>query len=44
MVAWDNSNNYFIEVDNDNQQHTKERVRPSKKLAKTQTKRKQLKP
>jgi hypothetical protein len=40
MVAWDDSNKYFIEVDNENQQHTKERCKAFKEIGQDPSKKK----
>jgi hypothetical protein len=40
MVAWDDSNKYFIEADNENQQHTKERCKAFKEIGQDPSKKK----
>jgi hypothetical protein len=40
MLEWDNTNNYYIEVDNDNQQHTKERCKAFKEIGQDPNKKK----
>jgi len=40
MVAWDDTNKYFIEVDNDNQQHTQERCKAFKEIGQDPNKKK----
>jgi hypothetical protein len=39
-VAWDNTNNYFVETDNNNVQHTRERCKAFKEIAKDPDKKK----
>jgi hypothetical protein len=39
-VTWDNTNNYFVETDNDNVQHTKERCLAFKEITKDPNKKK----
>jgi hypothetical protein len=40
MLAWDNTNNYYIEVDNDNQHHTPERCKAFKEIGQDPNKKK----